>query len=320
MSNFKCSECGMVNIDCGKGVFKTPRELELETLVIELENRLKTLDEEAVTYQLTEKEYEEYKKLKVSCERLEEENEELNKKNNFLLQRLEVDDTETSLVFKLQRELENSKSEFYHAVVTNVKLKNHNQQLDGAITKLKCYEQALDEIKSMCDRTCQVCQIFTKCDKKIKERIKKLVQDDMTETECSEYKSLKTECDKLEKENKVLRKLVSELEYSVQVGVELNDRYCKAFEEIENVSKKGLNSICYKSNCSRCQCYDSDDCNAGMNSLVNNYFTENGEFADENGDFIEALEALIESERKKCNKAIPITQQVLDIISKVKGE
>ena len=75
MSNFKCSECGMINIDCGKAGFKTPREIELETLVIELENRLKTLDEQAVTYQLTEKEYEEYKKLKVSSKQLEEENE-----------------------------------------------------------------------------------------------------------------------------------------------------------------------------------------------------------------------------------------------------
>ena len=75
MSNFQCPECGMINIDCGKGVFKTPREIELETLVIELENRLKTLDEEAVTYQLTEKEYEEYKKLKVRSKQLEEENE-----------------------------------------------------------------------------------------------------------------------------------------------------------------------------------------------------------------------------------------------------
>lgn len=75
MSNFQCPECGMINIDCGWGKFKTPREIELETLVIELENRLKTLDEEAVTYQLTEKEYEEYKKLKVSSKQLEKENE-----------------------------------------------------------------------------------------------------------------------------------------------------------------------------------------------------------------------------------------------------
>lgn len=84
MSNFKCAECGMINIDCGWGKFKTPREIELETLVIELENRLKTLDEEAVTYQLTEKEYEEYKKLKVSSKQLEKENETLKSLNKHL--------------------------------------------------------------------------------------------------------------------------------------------------------------------------------------------------------------------------------------------
>lgn len=30
MNNFKCSECGTVNIDCGKEGYKTPREIELE--------------------------------------------------------------------------------------------------------------------------------------------------------------------------------------------------------------------------------------------------------------------------------------------------
>lgn len=30
MSNFKCSECGTVIIDCGKEGYKTPREIELE--------------------------------------------------------------------------------------------------------------------------------------------------------------------------------------------------------------------------------------------------------------------------------------------------
>ena len=69
-------------------------------------------------------------------ETLEDENEELNKRNNFLLQRLEVDDTETSLVFKLQRELENSEREFYYAIKTKLK-----------------YEQALDEIKSIVSST-----------------------------------------------------------------------------------------------------------------------------------------------------------------------
>lgn len=141
------------------------------------------------------------------------------------------------------------------------------------------------------------------------------------------------ECEELKEELAIYKKMLDDPEFKIaltdvrtgerEVWRKLGsktDRYRKALKEIENVSKKGLNSICYKSNCSRCQCYDGDDCNAGMNSLVNEYFTENSEFVDENSDFIETLEALIESERKKCNKAIPIAQQVLDIINKVKGE
>ena len=41
MSNFKCTECGMINIDCGKEGFKTPREIELEKRVKILEKKLK---------------------------------------------------------------------------------------------------------------------------------------------------------------------------------------------------------------------------------------------------------------------------------------
>lgn len=37
MSNFKCDKCGMVNIDCGLGGFKTPREIELEECIKEIE-------------------------------------------------------------------------------------------------------------------------------------------------------------------------------------------------------------------------------------------------------------------------------------------
>ena len=95
--------------------------------------------------------------------------------------------------------------------------------------------------------------------------------------------------------------------------------YLKALEEIEIIAKDGLNPICYKSNCSRCQCYDGDDCNARMNALINNYFTD-GEFFDDYGDFAEEMEALLVEERISCNKAKPISQQILDIISKAKGE
>ena len=41
MSNFKCSECGMINIDCGKQGYKTPRELELEKENEKLKEKLK---------------------------------------------------------------------------------------------------------------------------------------------------------------------------------------------------------------------------------------------------------------------------------------
>lgn len=36
MSNFKCDKCGMTNVDCGAGVYKTPRELELENIISEI--------------------------------------------------------------------------------------------------------------------------------------------------------------------------------------------------------------------------------------------------------------------------------------------
>ena len=48
-------------------------------------------------------------------------------------------------------------------------------------------------------------------------------------------KQLEQECEELKEKNKVLQKLVSELEYNTQTGIELNDRYCNALEEIEKI-------------------------------------------------------------------------------------
>ncbi len=45
MSNFKCSECGTVNIDCGKQGYKTPREIELEKENEILKEKLKIAEE-----------------------------------------------------------------------------------------------------------------------------------------------------------------------------------------------------------------------------------------------------------------------------------
>lgn len=41
MSNYKCPECGMINIDCGKEGYKTPREIELEKENEMLKGKLK---------------------------------------------------------------------------------------------------------------------------------------------------------------------------------------------------------------------------------------------------------------------------------------
>lgn len=41
MSNFQCPQCGMVNIDCGKEGYKTPKELGYEKTLEEIERELK---------------------------------------------------------------------------------------------------------------------------------------------------------------------------------------------------------------------------------------------------------------------------------------
>lgn len=150
-----------------------------------------------------------------------------------------------------------------------------------------------------------------------------LTEADRYHKECEE---LKEKLYQIEDIVKPINEQLPEDNVIRQIMLILNDcnglepsRYRKALEEIEIIAKDGLNPICYKSNCSRCQCYDGDDCNARMNALINNYFTD-GEFFDDYGDFAEEMEALLVEERISCNKAKPISQQILDIISKAKGE
>lgn len=50
MSNYECPHCGMTNIDCGKGGFKTPKEIELESRVKELEKENEALKAQRDTY------------------------------------------------------------------------------------------------------------------------------------------------------------------------------------------------------------------------------------------------------------------------------
>lgn len=72
MSNFKCSECGTINIDCGKEGYKTPKEIELEKSVKDLEQKPNTQFAE-MEEKLTAEEMKNYKlkeKLKIAEEAL----------------------------------------------------------------------------------------------------------------------------------------------------------------------------------------------------------------------------------------------------------
>lgn len=78
---------------------------------------------------------------------------------------------------------------------------------------------------------------FLCCDKPncdYKQLARKTQECESLKEDCAE---LEQECEELKEENKVLQKLVSELEYSVQTGIELNARCCNALEEIENYFK-----------------------------------------------------------------------------------
>jgi cell division protein FtsB len=108
----------------------------------------------------------------------------------------------------------------------------------------------------------------------------------------------------LEEENETLKQEVNTLE--------------QALDEIEKIAQQGLEPICYKSNCSRCKCYDGDNCQASVTEFLNQFFDDNGDMRKDE-DFSESLIALVDNERLKCNRAKPISEKILSIINKTKG-
>lgn len=180
------------------------------------------------------------------------------------------------------------------------------EEWNKAINEKRKLKQEFEDLKSKLKNEKEAVKIEIKNLNKLLDYTDKQLQEAI-KTKCSDCESV------VISENGKLCK-------SYTKSLDENHRYCKALEEIEKIAQNGLSPICYKSNCSCCRCYDGDDCNISMTSLINNYFTENGEFVDGSGDFVEALEGLLESERKKCNKAQPIAQRILDIINKAKEE
>lgn len=94
----------------------------------------------------------------------------------------------------------------------------------------------------------------------------------------------------------------------------LNKAKCQRqqLEQIKEISYKALEPICYKSNCNRCLCYDHSG--EKLSEVLNRYFTKQGEFVDSTGTFVEDLQALMEAERKACNRALPVAQQIIQIL------
>lgn len=93
-------------------------------------------------------------------------------------------------------------------------------------------------------------------------------------------------------------------------------RYNRAINAIKEIAKTGLKSVCYKSNCRNCKCY-SKKSNKELADILNDYFSEDGEFNDSNGDFYEVLDAFIDKERVYCNKAKPISEDILKEIERI---
>ncbi len=148
------------------------------------------------------------------------------------------------------------------------------------------------------------------------EKLKKQLQ--AKEQECEELKNEKAEIKKyLGISSKTVMQRLEELqEYKDEMKVR-EDNYKQALGKIKEIAQTGLKPICYKSNCSRCECYDGDNCNAGVINFLNYYFDDNGDLRNDE-DLDESLRDLVDTERQKCNRAMPISKKILDIINKAK--
>lgn len=132
---------------------------------------------------------------------------------------------------------------------------------------------------------------------------------------CTQLQAKEQECEELKEH-------LNQAKYLTEGALQLyserqNIKYKQALDEIKKIAQQGLEPICYKSNCSRCECYDGDNCKASVTEFLNHFFDDNGDMR-ENEDFSESLIALVDEERLKCNRAKPISEKILDIINKAK--
>ena len=128
-----------------------------------------------------------------------------------------------------------------------------------------------------------------------------------------ENAKLKQECKNLKEELRGCRIGIKNISIENTEICKISERYKRALDNIEQIAQTGLKPICYKSNCSRCKCYDGDNCKASVTEFLNYFFDDNGDMREDE-DFGESLIALVDKERLKCNRAKPISEKILDII------
>lgn len=93
-------------------------------------------------------------------------------------------------------------------------------------------------------------------------------------------------------------------------------RYNRAIKAIKEIAEAGLKPVCYKSYCQSCKCYSKEN-KEELSDILNKYFSEDGEFNDDNADFYEVLEGYIDRERVACNKAKPMSEDILKEIERI---
>lgn len=103
-----------------------------------------------------------------NCEKLQEQIEELETINQRLLHRLEVDDNDTSLVFKLDKELRIKGQELATAIIKQVELQQENEELKE---KMQIINDARITLLNIQDGMCSDLVDFKAKNKLLKEQL-----------------------------------------------------------------------------------------------------------------------------------------------------
>lgn len=84
-------------------------------------------------------------------------------------------------------------------------------------------------------------------------------------------------------------------------------------QSVNEIAHKSLKPPCYKADCNQCPCYVQPK-GQKLSDLLNTYFTEDADFNDGDGTFVQDLESLIERERKACKRTLPMAWEIIRLL------